>query len=151
MKPSIKLSINCINCTNFLFAVGIFSTREHNTFYSQSEIFLFASRNIFSLSNKDNLLFHFLQTSHPLYLKHTGFQEIDDYEARHAHTIMTVYAQFYGEIRLVPDMMFDIVNRVFGSRLSRFRVYRRWDRRGALRRSLWIAAGGVWRLWRSRW
>lgn len=151
MKPSIKLSINCINCTNFLFAVGIFSTREHNTFYSQSEIFLFASRNIFSLSNKDNLLFHFFKRAIHYIYKHTGFQEIDGYEARHAHTIMIVYAQFYGEIRLVPDMMFDIVNRVFGSRLSRFRVCRRWDRRGALRRSLWIAAGGVWRPWRSRW
>ena len=31
----------------FLFAVRNISTREHNVFYSQSEIILFANRNIF--------------------------------------------------------------------------------------------------------
>ncbi len=85
------------------------------------------------LSNKDNLLFHFFKRAIHYIYKHTGFQKIDDYEARHTHTIMTVYVQFYGEIRLVPDILSAIVNRVFGSRLSRFRVCRRWDRRGVLR------------------
>ncbi len=44
--------------TNFLFAVRILSIRGQKCFYSRVETF-------FSLPNKDNLLFRFLQTNLP--------------------------------------------------------------------------------------
>ena len=41
--------------TDFLFAVRMFSTRGRNTFYSRSETFLFASRNIFLFAQQKKL------------------------------------------------------------------------------------------------